>query len=93
MLCTYIGPGTEWVPEHGVCREEIGCSAESLEAANRRIVPDAGKIQQTPTGAVLIFKGNLYPGEEGCGLVHRSAPVSAPNQVRLLLRMDPTPEE
>lgn len=93
MLCTYFGPGTEWVPGHAVCREEIGCSAGSLDEANRRIVPDFNKIQQAPTGTVLIFKGDLYPGEEGGGLVHRSAPVTASNHTRLLLRMDPTPED
>jgi hypothetical protein len=89
MLCTYFGPGTEWAPGEAVCREEIGCAADSIEAANQRIIPDAGAIQQAPTGAVLVFKGNLFPGEEGRGLVHRSAPVSGLNHTRLRLRMDP----
>ncbi|MDF7799511.1 DUF1826 domain-containing protein [Pontiellaceae bacterium B1224] len=89
MLCTYFGPGTEWAPEEAVCREEIGCTADSIEAANRRIIPDAKAVQQAPTGAVLLLKGNRYPGEEGYGLVHRSAPVSGPEHTRLRLRIDP----
>jgi hypothetical protein len=92
MLCTYFGPGTEGAPGEAVCREEIGCIADSIETANRRIIPDADSIQQAPTGAVLLFKGNLYPGEKGNGLVHRSAPVSGPDHTRLLLRIDPLKE-
>ncbi|MEM7392701.1 MAG: DUF1826 domain-containing protein [Verrucomicrobiota bacterium] len=88
MLCTYVGPGTEWASAAAVCREELGCAAESVEAANRRIIPDAAAIQHAPSGAVLLCKGNRYPGEEGHGLVHRSAPVSGPEQDRLRLCID-----
>ncbi|MDZ8117902.1 DUF1826 domain-containing protein [Pontiella agarivorans] len=89
MLCTYFGPGTEWAPEEAVCHEEIGCTADSTAAANRRIIPNPETIQRTASGTVLLFKGNRYPGTEGRGLVHRSAPVSAPHHTRLLLRIDP----
>ncbi|MEM7396097.1 MAG: DUF1826 domain-containing protein, partial [Verrucomicrobiota bacterium] len=81
-------PGTQWVPEADVRREELICFAASMDEANQRIVPDARAIQNVETGAVLIFKGDLFPGEEGRGLVHRSAPVSGPEQHRFLLCID-----
>ncbi len=88
MLCTYTGPGTEWVSATAVHREALGCVEDSMDEANRRIVPDRTAVQQAPTGAVLVFKGDRYPGQEGLGLVHRSAPVSGADQTRLRLCID-----
>ena len=42
-----------------------------------------------PTGAVGLFRGELWPGEERCGLYHRSPEVGEADRARLLLVIDP----
>jgi hypothetical protein len=64
LLCTYIGPGTQW---------------------HRLATPDA--IEQVATGAVALFKGRqmLDPPT----VLHRSPPIAATGERRLLLVIDP----
>ena len=88
MLCTYAGPGTEWVPDKYANRRELGINAETMEKANRRIVPDPSHVQVTPTGAVMIFKGSGYDNRPHTGLVHRSHPVRHAGEIRLRLCID-----
>lgn len=78
LLCTYAGPGTEWVPDHAVARAALG--------DNARAIPRKAAIRRLPRFAVGLFKGEAFPGNAGRGIVHRSPPVrSAP---RLLLCLD-----
>ncbi|HBC56874.1 MAG TPA: DUF1826 domain-containing protein, partial [Gammaproteobacteria bacterium] len=44
-------------------------------------------IQTLAIGDVALLKGELWEGNEGAGLVHRS-PGVLPNQKRLLLTLD-----
>ena len=88
LLCTYAGPGTEWVPAGSSHRDYLGWTEGSTEEANARIVPDANSIQVMVTGAVAIFKGRLHPGFEAHGLIHRSAPVCCEKEHRLRLCLD-----
>lgn len=78
LLCTYAGPGTEWVPDHAVDRAALG--------DNTRAITRQSAIRRLPRFAVGLFKGEAFPGNAGRGIVHRSPPVrSAP---RLLLCLD-----
>jgi hypothetical protein len=88
LLCTYAGPGTEWVPGAHVNRAALGNTAATIEEANRRIVPDPGVVRVAPTGAVMVFKGSGFSGKRGEGLVHRSHPVRHEGEVRLRLCID-----
>jgi hypothetical protein len=88
LLCTYSGPGTEWVANEGANRQELGNHAESLEAANRSIVPDASLVRVTPTGSVMVFKGSRFDEDPETGLVHRSHPVRSSQDIRLRLCID-----
>ncbi|HMO05792.1 MAG TPA: DUF1826 domain-containing protein [Kiritimatiellia bacterium] len=88
LLCTYAGPGTEWVPGAHVNRAALGQPAYSIEEANRRIVPDPGMVRVAPTGSVMVFKGAGYTGKRGEGLVHRSHPVRHAGETRLRLCID-----
>lgn len=78
LLCTYAGPGTEWVPDEAVDRSALGDNTRAL------IRPAA--IRHLPRFAVGLFKGDAYPGTDGRGIVHRSPPVRA--VPRLLLCLD-----
>jgi hypothetical protein len=89
LLCTYAGRGMQWADEPHVRRAELGLRGRSAEAANAAIVPDAAEIRTMPTGAVAIFKGRLWRGSEGGGLVHRSYPVCCGDHARLRLVIDP----
>jgi hypothetical protein len=88
LLCIYAGPGTEWVSNDQVNRSQLGNAEIRIEKANRLIVPQPGSINVLPTGAVMIFKGNQFQGDQHRGLVHRSHPVSAFHMFRLRLCID-----
>lgn len=81
MLCSYVGPGTLWLPE-----EAIELNAKKAKASNQEIVIDDRFIQQAGTGDVVILKGALYP--EGNPILHRSPTIEAAGETRLLLRID-----
>ncbi|MFO0690098.1 MAG: DUF1826 domain-containing protein [Myxococcota bacterium] len=88
LLVTYAGPGTEWALASGVDRSWLGKTAPDLEEANDRIVFDREAIRRAGVGDVLLCKGDLFEGEQGRGLVHRSPPIRLDSRWRLLLRID-----
>jgi hypothetical protein len=81
LLVTYVGKGTEWVPEHAVDRSALG------SGDNRAIVPDPRFIRRVAPFTVALFKGEAYPGNRGKGVVHRSPPADS-RRPRLLLCLD-----
>ena len=81
MLCTYVGPGTLWLPDCAVDRK-----AYMSGKRNQDIVLDESFIQQVETGNVAILKGGLYP--ESTPLLHRSPLIEKRKEKRLLLRID-----
>lgn len=89
LLCTYAGHGMQWADEPYIRRPELGLRGRSTKEANAAIVPDAARIRTMCTGAVAIFKGRLWPGGEGRGLIHRSYPVCCIQHARLRLVIDP----
>lgn len=50
-------------------------------------VPD--EIFTTPTGAPLLLRGTLWPGDPPSGVVHRSPPIEGTGETRLVLVLDP----
>lgn len=88
LLCTYAGPGTQWLGNDNVRRHELGFHGRSLEEATHAIVIDPLKILTLPKSHVAIFKGRLAEGEENNALVHRSAPVRRPSDTRIRLCID-----
>jgi hypothetical protein len=82
LLCTYHGPGTEWLPEDAVDRAALG------GGCNHAICRDRGRIQRLAVGAVGIFKGEAHPGNAGRGIVHRSPPIAREGLRRLVLCLD-----
>ena len=79
LLCTYRGPGTEWLPEPLVARP-----AGEGPLPEQSVPSD--QIQTIPTAAVALLKGEAWEGNEGRGLVHRSPqPNGTP---RLIVGLD-----
>jgi hypothetical protein len=83
LVTTYVGPGTEWVPEAAVCRSSLCSSTDCPLTANRAIVPDASAVKHAGPGDVLVMKGALHP--ECRGAVHRSPPLEGTGAARIVL--------
>lgn len=86
LLCTYRGPGTEYLDNAQVNRAALGCGQ-----------PNEAIIRQgTPSGFqpywVGIMKGARFPGEEHNALVHRSPPLTGSGWSRVLVCLDAAPE-
>jgi len=82
LLCTYRGPGTEWLTN-----EQVDRDAQGSGAPNGRIVR-FGEPSRFEPFWVGIMKGDAYPGNAGRGLVHRSPPIGSSGRTRLLFCLD-----
>ena len=80
LLCTYLGPGTEWLDHDNVNRAGLG------RGRNGNIVKDPSRINRANTFDVILLKGARSEG--GFGIVHRSPPVEHTGQIRVLLKID-----
>lgn len=75
LLCTYRGPGTEWL-------DGIGIDRTTLPGRVADRPPDGS----ASAGDIVLLKGSLWQGNAGCGAIHRSP---APGQgTRWLLALD-----
>lgn len=79
LLCTYTGPGTQWLANSDVCRREGPGPLPDQPAPEHR-------IHSIPTGAVALLKGEAWVGNEGKGLVHRSPATG--HKPRLVMGFD-----
>ncbi|HHP7242829.1 MAG TPA: DUF1826 domain-containing protein [Cyclobacteriaceae bacterium] len=82
LFTTYLGAGTQWLPEKATNRRGLGKS-------NERVIRNVNQIQQMGAFEVGILKGEI-PNQQNQtrGIVHRSPPVSIPEEKRLILRID-----
>ena len=84
MVTTYVGPGTEWLPEDVVDRAALARLIECPSDANAAIVRDPSCVVRAQAGDVLMLKGSRDPNAGGRGAVHRSPPLNE-GEVRLVL--------
>lgn len=84
LVTTYVGPGSEWLPEAAINRAGLGAPCSEKP----EIVVDSEAVHQLQAGDLALLKGSGWVGNEMSGLVHRS-PALAPGQKRLLMTMDP----
>jgi Protein of unknown function (DUF1826) len=83
LLCTYLGPGTEWVPDEFANRSALG------SGDNAAIVPDPTRVKRLAPFWVGLFKGDLHPDCPGLGCIHRSPSIGHErNAARILLTID-----
>ena len=85
LLCTYQGPGTEWLCDEQVNRAALG-KGNPAESIIR-----FGEPSRFEPFWVGIMKDDKYPGSEGRGLVHRSPPMSDSPEPRVIFCMDAQP--
>jgi len=82
LLCTYHGPGTEWL-----ANEQVDRSALNSGGLNNDMIRFGEPSQFAPFW-VGILKGKMYPGNSARGLVHRSPQIEGSGQTRLLFSLD-----
>ena len=86
MLCTYAGPGTEWLDSDNARHEELGSRGRTIEETNAAIVIDPAQIRHVAPWHVAVFTGRLRPDTPP--LIHRSAPVPTEKEHRIRLCID-----
>lgn len=87
LLCTYLGPGTEWLDDRYADRSKLGISTANVCDADSGLILDCAGLHQSSAFAVALLKGSLWQGNQQRGVIHRS-PAVAPNQIRVVLAMD-----
>lgn len=78
LVCTYQGPGTQWLDDQGVDRRDLRSSR----------MEKGGFIQAAP-GEVVVLKGALWQDNQALGAVHRSPQVAPDAASRTLVTLDP----
>lgn len=88
LLCTWRGPGTEWLEEDSADRSKLGAGASGLDDACSGLILNPGGIGRVAPHAITLLKGELWPGRAGRGVIHRSPAVSPESAPRVLLALD-----
>ncbi|MBT3045707.1 MAG: DUF1826 domain-containing protein [Candidatus Thiodiazotropha sp. (ex Lucina pensylvanica)] len=78
LVCTYQGPGTEWLNDQNVECQDLHDSRIRAKAA-----------VQAVTGEIVLLKGSLFQGNEAFGAVHRSPEPAPDAALRTLVTLDP----
>lgn len=85
LITTYLGPGTEGLPEHAVRRDALVEPPACPTTANQLIVRDPSQVRRAHAGDVLLLRGHDGVTGAALGAVHRSPPIEASRKVRVVL--------
>ena len=78
LVCTYQGPGTQWLDDQVVDRSGLHHSRIQEKTA-----------VQAATGEIVLLKGALWQDNEALGAVHRSPELAPGAPLRTLVTLDP----
>lgn len=78
LVCTYQGPGTQWLYDQSVERRDLH---------NNRLQEKAAV--QAVAGEIVLLKGALWQDNETLGAVHRSPELAPDTAIRTLVTLDP----
>lgn len=84
LLTTYNGAGTEYLRNNDVDRSWLGRASTDTQYVP--VSHKRARIQRVSPGAVLLCKGEGWPGNAGRGFVHRSPDPGG--VARLMLSID-----
>lgn len=88
LLCTYRGPGTEWIDDRHIDRRRLGAAAGGKPDASSGLLLAGHSIERIAPFSVALLKGNLWQGNDGRGIVHRSPAVTPDQAPRILVALD-----
>jgi hypothetical protein len=78
LVCTYQGPGTQWLDDQSINRQDLLTFHAS----------DSDAIQAA-TGEIVLLKGTLWQGNDAFGAIHRSPGIEPSASLRTLVTLDP----
>lgn len=87
LVTTYLGIATDWLAHSDVDRTKLGIPNHGKTDLELGLYESEKSIRQLNAGDVALLKGELWEGNEGAGLVHRSPQVENGTH-RLLLTLD-----
>ncbi|MDR7091909.1 DUF1826 domain-containing protein [Cellvibrio fibrivorans] len=88
LITTYYGLATEWLPDQLSNRTALGTAFASQINTPGAITTSEKHIQRMAAGDVALFKGELWEGNEGRGIIHRSPAPSIQQPKRLVVTCD-----
>ncbi|CAA0080725.1 Uncharacterised protein [Zhongshania aliphaticivorans] len=87
LITAYTGTGTQWLPHDCADRSKLGRGSHGKSDDESGLYASTDHIQQLLPGDVALLKGEMWAGNEGAGLIHRS-PAASSTTPRLLLTLD-----
>jgi len=87
LVNTYLGEGTQWLPQESVIRSPIGDIQGTAKTRLGQLYKE-DSVKQMQAFDVGLLKGKAWQGHEELAAVHRSCKVE-PNEKRVLLTLDP----
>ena len=88
LITTYYGLATEWLPHQLSNRAALGTASASQINTPGAIAESENHIQRMAAGDVALFKGELWEGNEGRGIIHRSPAPTIEQPKRLVVTCD-----
>lgn len=87
LITTYLGIATDWLAHSDIDRTKLGIPNHGKTDLELGLYESEKSIRQLNAGDVALLKGELWEGNEGAGLVHRSPQIEN-GAYRLLLTLD-----
>jgi hypothetical protein len=78
LVCTYQGPGTQWLDDQAVDRGDLKSGWSGKDA-----------LIQAMEGEIVLLKGGLWQGNNAFGAIHRSPGLGSFAALRTLITLDP----
>jgi hypothetical protein len=75
LVTTYHGIGTEWLPDIAADRSKLGTGNQGKPDHTSGLFRRGNAVRQLQPGDVALLKGELWAGNEGAGIIHRSPKV------------------
>jgi hypothetical protein len=89
LICSYAGPGTEWLDNAEVDRAYLEPGAGGWPDEQSGLLRPGATIGRLERFAMALMKGERWPGNAGNGLVHRSPRIANSGIRRVLFKIDP----
>jgi hypothetical protein len=93
LVCTWRGPGTEWLHDGWADRSRLGPGACGLADEDSGLMLPGAEVGSIPMFAIGLLKGSLWQGNEGRGVIHRSPQVAPCDVPRVMMSLDAIWEE
>jgi hypothetical protein len=91
LICSYAGPGTEWLDNADVDRAYLGPAGGGRTDEQSGLLRPGAALGRLQRFTVALMKGEQWPGNVGNGLVHRSPRIAHSGLRRVLFKIDPGP--